>query len=98
VLTSKQRSYLAGLAAKLDPVVMVGKEGASAAVEAALKTELKRRELLKLRFQAGKDERETTARALADRCGAQLVKVIGNVAVFYRRADEIADRAIVLPT
>jgi RNA-binding protein len=76
---------------------MVGKEGASDAVQRAMKAEFAHREILKLRFVASKDERDTLARKLADTTGAELVRVIGNVAVYYRPADDVERRTIELP-
>ncbi len=98
MLTSKQRGYLSRLAADLEPTVMVGKGGATEAVERAMKAEFAFRELLKLRFVAAKDERDELARGLAERTGSELVRVIGHVAVYYRRADEAERRSIELPS
>jgi RNA-binding protein len=98
MLTSKQRGFLSKLAATLNATVMVGKEGASKAVEQAMRAEFSHRELLKLRFVASKDERDSLARDLAQRTDAELVRVIGNVAVYYRRADDAERRVIELPS
>lgn len=98
MLTSKQRGFLSKLAADLGPTVMVGKEGATEAVENAMKAEFAFRELLKLRFVASKDERVELANDLARRTGSELVRLIGNVAVYYRRAENEARRAIELPS
>jgi RNA-binding protein len=97
MLTSKQRSLLSSLAATLDPTVMVGKEGASDALAKALAAEFRIRELVKIRFVGEKENRREHARKLAEGSGAELVRVIGNVAVLYRRADEAERRLIVLP-
>ncbi|HCM26187.1 MAG: RNA-binding protein [Treponema sp. GWB1_62_6] len=97
MLTSKQRSLLSSLAATLDPTIMVGKEGPSDALAKALAAEFKIRELVKVRFIGEKENRREHARGLAERTGAELVRVIGNVAVMYRRADEAERRLIVLP-
>jgi len=98
MLTSRQRGYLSGLASSIRPTVMIGKEGASEGVERALKAEFAHRELVKLRFIDGKDERNEISRDLAVRSGSELVRVIGCVAVFYKRADEAERRLIELPS
>jgi RNA-binding protein len=98
MLTSRQRGYLSGLAATLNPTVMIGKEGATEGVERALMAEFDHRELVKLRFVDGKDERHETARDLARRSGSELVRVIGYVAVFYKRAADPERRLIELPS
>lgn len=97
MLTSKQRSYLSGLAATVNSTVMVGKDGASEGVAQALSAEFKHRELIKVRFVASKDEKAEFAEVLARHSGAELVRIIGNVAVLYRRADKAEDRVIILP-
>lgn len=88
MLTSKQRSYLSSLAQKLEPTVMVGKLGESDAVAAGLDAELAVRELVKLRFVASKDAKAGIASSLAERTGSELVRVIGNTAIFWRPRPE----------
>jgi RNA-binding protein len=97
MLSSKQRGYLSRLASKLDPVLMIGKEGVSAGVEDAFERELHFRELLKVRFTASKDERFDLASSLAEKYHAELVRVIGNTAVFYRKSSDPEHHSIVLP-
>ena len=97
MLTSKQRTYLSSLAVSVHPTVMIGKEGATDAVVRALAAEFAHRELVKLRFSDGKDERAETSRALAEKTGAELVRVIGYVAIFYKRSPDPDRRLIELP-
>jgi len=97
MLSSKQRGYLSSLATRLQPTVMVGKEGASPAVQRALEAEFRHRELVKLRFVASKEERADLASVLAAGCAADLVRLIGNTAIFYRPAEQPGDRRIQLP-
>jgi RNA-binding protein len=97
MLSSKQRSYLSKLASALDPVLMIGKEAVSDGVEAAFERELHFRELMKIRFTASKDERFDLANALAEKYQAELVRVIGNTAIFYRKSSDPERRTIELP-
>jgi len=97
MLTSKQRSFLSGLAASLQPTVMIGKEGLSEGVVRALQNELNVRELVKLRFIASKEDRRSFSEQLAQEAGAELVRVIGNVAIFYKMAEDAEKRSITLP-
>jgi len=97
MLTSKQRSFLSGLAASLQPTVMIGKEGLSEGVVRALQNELNVRELVKLRFIASKEDRLSFLEQLAQEAGAELVRVIGNVAIFYKMAEDAEKRTITLP-
>jgi RNA-binding protein len=97
MLTSKQRSFLSGLAATLQPTVMIGKDGLSEGVVRALQNELNVRELVKLRFIASKEDRRSFSEQLAQEAGAELVRVIGNVAIFYKMAEDAEKRTITLP-
>lgn len=97
MLTSKQRSYLSGIANKLEPVAALGRAGMSAAVIAHLKNEFDYHELLKLRFTDHKESREDFARELAELTKSELVRVIGNVAIFYRSNPDPEKRVIALP-
>ena len=94
MLTSKQRAHLAGLATKLDPIVFLGKAGAAAGVSEALERALTDHELVKLRFIDFKGERNELSRQLADQSGAELIRVIGNVGIFYRQLPDPRKRKI----
>src|SRR4051812_41362797 len=78
VLTSRQRSQLRKLGHHLDPVVHVGKEGASDGLCAALGRALEQHELLKLKLtESAPGDRHELAADLAAGCGAALVQVLG---------------------
>ncbi|WP_304225047.1 YhbY family RNA-binding protein [Gracilinema caldarium] len=97
MLNSKQRSYLSGLASTLQPTVMIGKEGLSEGVVRAVEAELQNRELVKLRFIASKEDRRALSEHIAEALGAELVRVIGNVAIFYKQSDDPEKKSINLP-
>jgi len=84
-LSGPQRRKLMKLAQSLDPVVMVGKAGATPEVTAACNTALEAHELIKLRFQSHKEQRRSIGEKMAAETGAVLVQVIGNTAVLFRR-------------
>lgn len=97
MLTSKQRSYLSGLAAKLDPVVHLGKLGTEDGFLKALDKALEDHELVKIRFIDFKDDRKNIAHELATELKAELVRVIGHTAVFYRQSKNPEKQHIKLP-
>jgi RNA-binding protein len=73
----------------LEPVVLLGRDGATDAVLDAVARELKARELIKVRLpELEGAERKAAAGELAERAGAELVQVLGRVVVLYRRRDE----------
>jgi RNA-binding protein len=94
MLTSKNRAKLASLATKLEPIVRLGKAGAAEGLSAALDRALGDHELVKLRFVDFKGTRADLARQLAEANKAELVRVIGNVAVFYRQQPDPEKRQI----
>ena len=97
-ITSSQRAFLRSVAQTVDPVVMVGREGGSAAVAAALDEALSCHELVKVRFQSHKDEVLAISRQLAASTGSLLVSTTGFTAVFYRQSDRQEKRRYNLKT
>ena len=87
---------LKSLAQKLEPVLALGKSGASPAFVKSLDEALSQHELVKLKFAAFKDERKTLAPQLADQTGSHLVWVVGHVAVFYRQQPDAANRKVAI--
>lgn len=85
-LSARTRAQLKSLAHGLAPVVQVGADGLTEAVERAASIALERHELVKVKLGQGfTGEREEAGRALAEKTGAALVQVIGRVVVLYRR-------------
>jgi RNA-binding protein len=94
MLSSRQRTKLAGLAQELEPQIHLGKAGASEGIEAQLDKLLTDHELVKLRFVDFKESKHELASALAERTHSELVRVIGNVAVLWRRSHTPEKRRI----
>lgn len=86
MLTSKQRAYLKGHANTMEPILQVGKGGITDTVIQQVNEALEARELIKGTVLKNSD---FTARLAADElaaaCGADVVQVIGNKFVLYRR-------------
>ena len=85
---SSVRAFLKAQAHPLTPIVMVGKGGLSEQVVQALDEALTSHELVKVKFQAHKDEIRPIAESLAVQTGSDLVSIIGFIATFYRESDE----------
>lgn len=96
-LAGFQRAALLRQAHHLTAVATVGKQGITDQVVRHVEQELLNHELIKVRFVDFKEERKPIAEALAERTQAVLVRVIGHVAILYRRAQEPDDRRIHLP-
>lgn len=86
MLTSKQRAYLRGLAAKEDTILQIGKDGITENTAATMSDALRARELVKGRVL---ENSMLTAReaceVLSERCRAEQVQVIGSRFVLYKR-------------
>ena len=96
-LTSRQRAHLRSLAHDQDPLIHVGKEGLTDAVQEAIAEAFNTRELVTIRVldNAPKDVRGI-AEAVADRVDdVQVVRTIGGTALFYRPHPD--DPEITLP-
>lgn len=97
-MTSKQRSYLKGLAMNIDSVFQIGKSSLTPEVTAAVDEALEARELVKLSVLKNcLDDGKSIAEVLAERTHAQVVQVIGRKIVLYRPAKDAGKRKIQLP-
>lgn len=97
-MTSKQRSYLKGLAMNIDSVFQIGKSSLTPEVTAAVDEALEARELVKLSVLKNcLDDGKSIAEVLAERTHAQVVQVIGRKIILYRPAKDAGKRKIQLP-
>ena len=97
-MTSKQRSYLKGLAMTMDPIFQIGKSSVTPELTAAIAEALEARELIKITVLKNcLDDGRSIAEVLAERTRSEVVQVIGNKIVLYKPAKDEAKRKIVLP-
>lgn len=87
-MNSSVRNFLRSQAHSLKPIVMVGKEGADDRVVSALNEALSSHELVKVKFQAQKDEMRPLSEQLAQKTDSDLISIIGFIATFYRESEE----------
>lgn len=88
MMTSSQRNYLRKQAHSLKPVVTVGKMGLDQRIFSALDEALNDHELVKVRFQDFKEQSKELANELAESVVAELVTVIGHIAIIYRPSND----------
>ena len=93
-LNAKQRQFLKAEAHALKPVVMLGNDGASESVIKELDSSIEHHELVKIKLNAG-DGRKEQAAELAQAVHAELVSVVGRVAVLFRQRRD--DSRFILP-
>ncbi len=83
VLTGRQRKSLRGRAHRLEPVVLVGREGVTDGVLRAVDETLTTHELVKVRLHEPEDKK-AAAEALADGTGSALCGLVGHTVILYR--------------
>jgi RNA-binding protein len=71
-------------AQRLKATLEIGKEGLSPKFLAALDEELKRHELVKVKFGQFKDKKKSLTPMLANKSASHLITRVGNVVVLYR--------------
>ena len=84
VLTAVQRRALRAKAHALYPVVLIGDNGLTEAVLREIDGHLHNHDLMKIRAQAEREEREAWLREICQRVSAQPVQHIGKILVIYR--------------
>lgn len=84
-MTSKQRSYLKGLAMTMDPIFQLGKSSLTPENTQAIAEALEARELIKINvLQNCADDPNELAQIVAERTHSQVVQVIGKKIVLYK--------------
>ncbi|QGU95532.1 ribosome assembly RNA-binding protein YhbY [Clostridium bovifaecis] len=88
MISSKQRSYLRGLANTIQPIFQVGKNGIDESFIKQVEDALEARELIKIRVL---NNNEYTAREASDeiceRINCEGVQAIGSTLVLYKRSE-----------
>ena len=84
-LSPAQKKFLRSLGHSLKPIVTVGSAGVTPAVTAELDGSLAHHELVKIKLKSDRETRGEWIREISDRCQAEKVHVIGQVACFFRR-------------
>lgn len=95
-MTSKQRSYLKGLAMGIDPVFQIGKSSVTPENVEAISEVFNTHELIKIAVLKNCiDDPKEIANVVAERTHAQVVQVIGKKIVLYKPFKE--NPRIILP-
>ena len=86
-MTSKQRSYLKGLAMTMDPIFQLGKSSLTPENTQAIAEALEARELIKINvLQNCADDPNELAQIVAERTHSQVVQVISKKIVLYKES------------
>lgn len=85
-MTSKQRAILKSIAQTEDTILQVGKNGIIDTLATQVSDALKARELIKMKVQDGSPiSPEKAANELAEKTKSEVVQVIGNKFVLFKR-------------
>ena len=84
-MTSKQRSYLKGLAMNIEPIFQIGKSSSTPEYTEAIAEAFNKKELIKITVLKNcLDDPNEIAQVLAERTHSQVVQVIGKKIVLYK--------------
>jgi len=97
MLTSWQRKYIRGLAHGLEPVVHVGKNGASAELMTQVDTQLNVHECIKIRFSDNKENKDEIVDHVTKKTSSDCAGIIGHIAILFRPHSDISKRKIKFP-
>ena len=89
MLSGKQRSYLTQKSQKMKPVVYIGKNGPTDSAVKAVDDALMHHELLKVKFVDMKEFKKDIATEISEKTKAELVRVIGNIAILYKENPDL---------
>lgn len=96
MLSGKQKRFLRAEAHHLNPIFQVGKSGVNDNMIKQISDALEARELIKISvLQNCEEDKEVVAEQLVKGTEAELVQIIGNIIVLYKRSKE--HKQIVLP-
>jgi RNA-binding protein len=84
-LTGKQRRALRAMGHHLEPVVIVGQNGVTEGVIAAIEQALYDHELIKIKIAEGPEDRHEAAERLAEATGAELAQLLGRTALLFKK-------------
>ena len=88
-MNSKDRSKLIGVAANIEAVFQIGKEGISDNLIKIISDYLFAHEIIKLTvLKNTDDDKITISEALAKAAKAEVVKVIGSKIILYKKSDK----------
>ena len=93
-LKGSQRKNLRAQAHHLKPLVMIGAKGATDQLVGSVDIALNDHELIKVKFGEFKEAKKEISEEIAKATKSELVGLIGNIAIFYRRHPDPEKRKI----
>lgn len=88
IMTSSQRKILSSAASNLNPLVIVGQNGLTDGIVQKVSKVIDDHELIKVKFNEFKEEKKDLTADLCAQTGAELVRIIGNIAILYKESSD----------
>ncbi len=85
MLNKNTRRRLRQQAHTLKPLIQIGKNGVTPATKTNINTALKDHPLIKIKFNDHKTQKKQLTQEIIQSTDAELVDIIGNTAIIYRR-------------
>ena len=95
-ISSKDKQKLKGFAHSIKPSVIIGKEGASKSTINSINNVLENKELIKVKFNSFKDEKDSIAKNIENSCNANIVDQIGNTLILFKQSPDIDKRKFII--
>ena len=93
-LNSKQKNNLKAQAHHLTPQIQIGKNGLTPQQITQIKKALYDHELIKIKFNAHKNQKETLSTEITEKTESDQIDLIGNTVIIYKRHPEPEKRKI----
>jgi RNA-binding protein len=93
-MESKSKKYLKGLAHNLEPLVFIGNNKVNKTVIKAIEENLDAYELIKIKFIKHKESKKELLSIILEQSNANLISLIGNIAILYRQHKDITKQKI----
>ena len=95
-ISSKDKQKLRSLAHSINPSVIIGKEGASKSTINSINNVLENKELIKVKFNSYKNEKDSIAKNIENSCNATIVGQIGNIIILFKQSTDIDKRKFII--
>jgi RNA-binding protein len=96
-LKGSQKKYLRAQAHHLKPLVIIGAKGPTGQLMKSVDLALKDHELIKIKFGEFKEAKKEISGEIAQATKSELIGLIGNIAIFYRRNPDPEKRKVKIP-
>ena len=95
-LNTKQIKKLKSVSHHIKPIITIGKEGVNEGVINSITEYLERHELIKIKFNKNKSEKNTLSENITNSTDSGLVSIIGNTLIIYKQSTNLKYRQIKL--